>query len=33
MSIYGVTAIRKCGTELYNEARSWSRVPWMGRGI
>lgn len=24
MSIYGVTVIRKSGTELYQEARSWA---------
>ena len=26
MSIYGVTVIRKCGTELYQEARTWART-------
>lgn len=36
MSIYGVTAIRKCGTELYNEARSWActlDLPYIPRPI
>lgn len=36
MSIYGVTAIRKCGTELYNEARSWACIldlPYIPRPI
>ncbi|MGO5592489.1 hypothetical protein FX155_09360 [Acidaminococcus fermentans] len=36
MSIYAVTAIRKCGTELYNEAQSWARtldLPYIPRPI
>lgn len=36
MSIYGVTVIRKSGTELYQEARSWAAaldLPFLPRPL